>query len=221
MTVSLLIFASAMSVIWAGLWHQQVSEFMPFLLSGLIPWTMISGVIGEATASFLASEGLIKSQQFPYSILAYGVVARNVLIFFHNLVGYVIVAVACGVALSPAMLLLVPGLILVIANCAWMALLVAIFCLRFRDFQQIVASLLQIAVFITPIFWNASQVQGKRAIIVHANLLYHMVELLREPLLGLYPAQLSFLVCGGSAVVGWWLAFRLYASKRHRLPYWF
>jgi len=221
MTVSLLIFASAMSVVWAGLWNQKVSEFLPFLLSGLVPWTMISGVIGESTGVFLGGEGLIKNQQFPYSVLTYGVTARNVLIFFHNIVGYLIIALICGVTLSPATLLLVPGLILVIANCSWISLLVATFCLRFRDFQQIVASLLQIAVFVTPIFWNASQIQGKRAIIVHANVLHHMVELLRRPLLGEMPDLISYLVCTASAILGWWFTFRLYCSKRHRLPYWY
>lgn len=221
MTVSLLIFASAMSVVWAGLWNQKVSEFLPFLLSGLIPWTMIAGVIGESTGVFLGGEGLIKNQQFPYTLLTNGVVARNVLIFFHNIIGYLIVALLCDVKISPALLLILPGLILVIANCAWMSLLVATFCLRFRDFQQIVASLIQIIVFVTPIFWNANQIQGKRAIIVHANLFYHMVEILRRPMLGEFAGLVSYLVCVIAAILGWWLAFRLFSSKRHRLPYWF
>jgi ABC-type polysaccharide/polyol phosphate export permease len=221
MTVSLLIFATAMSVVWAGLWNQKVSEFLPFLLSGLIPWTMIAGVIGESTGVFLGGEGLIKNQQFPYSILTYGVVARNLLIYFHNFLGYLLVALVCGVTLSPSLLLLVPGLILVIINCAWMSLLVATFCLRFRDFQQIVASLIQIIVFVTPIFWNVNQLQGDRAVIAHANLFYHMVEILRRPMLGEYPGAVSFLVCAVTAILGWWFAFRLFSSKRHRLPYWF
>jgi ABC-type polysaccharide/polyol phosphate export permease len=221
MTVSLLIFASAMSVVWAGLWNQKVTEFLPFLLSGLIPWTMIAAVIGESTGVFLGGEGLIKNQQFPYSVLIYGVVARNVLIFAHNLIGYFLVAVLCGVSLNSALLLLIPGLLLVVVNFVWVCLLVAIFCLRFRDFQQIVASLLQVAVFVTPIFWNANQIQGTRAIIVDANILHHMVELLRRPLLGEVPSLVSYGVCTVTAFLGWWIAYRLFASKRHRLPYWF
>jgi ABC-type polysaccharide/polyol phosphate export permease len=221
MTVSLLIFAFVMSIVWAGLWNQKVTEFLPFLLSGLIPWTMISAVIGESTGVFLGGESLIKNQQFPYSVLSYGVVARNVLILAHNLVGFFIVALLCGVTFNSSLLLLIPGMLLVIANCIWISLLVAILCLRFRDFQQIVASLIQITVFVTPIFWKASQIQGDRAIIVHINLFHHMVELLRQPLLGEVPSVLSYGVCAISAVLGWWVAYTLFASKRHRLPYWF
>lgn len=221
MTVSLLIFASAMSVVWAALWNQKVTEFLPFLLAGLVPWTLISSVIGESTGVFLSGEGLIKNQQFPFSMLVYGVAARNVLIFFHNILGYFLVAGLCGVALSPAVLVLAPSLLLVVANTTWMCLAAAIFCLRFRDFQQIIASLLQIAVFVTPIFWNANQIQGTRALVIDLNLLHHLVELLRRPLLGEVPRTSSILICLASAVLGWWFTFRLYAKKRHRFAYWF
>ncbi len=220
-TVSLLVFATVMSFVWAGLWKQNVVEFLPFLLSGLVPWTMISSAIGESTAVFLAGEGLMKSRQFPYSILVYGALARNVVIFGHNLVGYLLIVALCGVSLGWSTLLLVPGLALVVLNCGWMCMLVAVFCLRYRDFQQIVASLLQIAMFVTPVFWAAPQLQGKRAIIVDANVLHHMIELLRHPLLGTVAKVESYAVCAGAAIAGWVLAYLLFALKRHRLAYWF
>jgi len=217
----MLIFASIMSFVWAGLWKQNVREFLPFLLSGLIPWTMISAVVGESTGVLLSGEGLIKNQQFPYTVLTYGVVARNFLIFVHNIFGYFVVALLCGVIFNSSLFLLIPGLLLVLANCVWMSLIVSILCLRFRDFQQIVVSLIQITIFVTPIFWKADQIQGGRALIVNANVIHHMIELLRAPLLGEVPASLSYVVCALSALLGWFLAYRLFTSKRHRLPYWF
>lgn len=220
-TVSLLVFATAMSFVWAGLWKQNVVDFLPFLLSGLIPWTMIAAMIGECTAVFLAGEGLMKSRQFPYSILIYGALARNVVIFAHNLVGYVLVAALCGVWVGWPTLLLVPGLVLVVLNCGWICMIVAVFCLRFRDFQQLVASVLQIAMFITPVFWAANQLQGKRAILVDANMLHHMIELMRHPMLGTTAKLESWVICIVSAIVGWALAYLLFALKRHRLAYWF
>lgn len=222
MTVNLLIFASVTSVVWASLWGQNVKEFLPFLLSGLVPWTMISGVLGESTGAFLGGEGLIKNQQFPYVLLTNGVVARNALIFFHNVVGYLLVALLCNVDLNMTTLLILPNLIFVLANCGWMSLLLAIFCLRYRDMQQIVTSLIQITVFVTPIFWKADQIQGSRTIfLVHGNLFYHLIELLRRPLLGEFAGLESYLVCLFAAIVGWWFTFKLFRSKRHRLAYWF
>jgi lipopolysaccharide transport system permease protein len=169
----------------------------------------------------LAAEGLVKSRQFPYTALIYQVAARNLVIFGHNLIGYFLAAIVCGTALSWHMILVVPSLVLVLLNGIWMTIVVAVFCLRFRDFQQLVASFLQIATFITPIFWNASQIKGTRALVVHLNPLHHMVDIVRQPLLGNLPPLESYLVCIGVALVGWAIAFWLFAGKRHRLAYWY
>jgi len=220
-TVSLIIFAVVLSFVWAGLWKMQVSEFLPFLLSGLLPWIMISSAIAEACVAFIANEGLMRSRQFPYSTLVYVVLARNAIIFGHNLLGYVLVAALCGVAFGWVTLLIIPGAALVLLNCAWICVVVAIFCLRFRDFQPLVASLLQIAMFVTPIYWSAGQLQGKRAVIVDANLLHHMIEVVREPMMGKAAAPISYLYCLAAALAGWLFACWLFARKRHRLAYWF
>ena len=220
-TVSLLIFAIAMSFIWASLFKMNVREFLPFLLSGLLTWGLISGSIGESCTVFLGGEGLMKSRQFPYSTLIYVVLARNTVIFGHNLTAYVLVAALCGIEFGWPMLMMLPGGVLLLINCGWICVIVATFCLRVRDFPQLVTSLLQISMFVTPVFWSASQLQGKRAVIVHFNVLHHMIEIVREPLLGKMPALLSYMVCVGTAVVGWVFAYWLFARKRHRLAYWF
>src|SRR5262249_46994104 len=119
-TVSLVIFATVLSFVWSGLFQQDQRAFLPFLLSGLMPWTMIAASIGEGTGAFLAGEGLMKSRQFPYTLLTNIVLARNVVIFGHNLLGYVLVGAVCGMTVSWANLLVVPGLALVLLNCGWM-----------------------------------------------------------------------------------------------------
>jgi lipopolysaccharide transport system permease protein len=210
-----------LSFVWAGLWKMQISDFLPFLLSGFLPWIMISTAISESCVAFIANESLMRSRQFPYSTLVYVVLARNVVIFGHNLLGYGLVAVLCGTAFGWATLLLVPGAVLVLINAAWMCLVLAIVCLRFRDFQPLVASLLQIAMFVTPIFWSAHQLQGKRAVIVEANPLHHMIDVVRQPMLGKAAAPFSYVICTAVAVAGWLFACWLFARKRHRLAYWF
>jgi ABC-type polysaccharide/polyol phosphate export permease len=220
-TVSLVIFALVLSLVWSGLFNQPVAKFLPFLLSGLLPWTLISVCIAEACMIWLAGEGLMKSRQFPYTTLIYGLLARNTIIFAHNLVGFIPIALICGVPLTWQTLLLFPGLVLAVVNCGWIAILVGIFCLRFRDFQPLVGSLIQILMFVTPVFWAADQLQGTRAIIVDVNILHHLVEVIRQPLLGKTPATISYLVSTITAVAGWALAYSYYARKRHRLAYWF
>jgi ABC-type polysaccharide/polyol phosphate export permease len=220
-SVSLAIFAIVLSVIWASLWKQNVREYLPFLLSGLIPWTMIAGSLGEGCGTFISAEANMKSMRFPYTLLLHVVIARNTIVLAHNLLVYAIVAVACGVALTPVLLLAIPGFALLVLNLSWMCLLVAILCLRFRDVQQLVTTLLQISMFVTPIFWPASQLAGRMHIVVDVNLLYHMIDVVRSPLLGKLPDPASYIGCVAFALSGWLVTVLLYTRKRHRLVYWF
>ena len=50
-------------------------------------------------------------------------------------------------------LVAVPGVVLVLLNGVWIALLAGLFCLRFRDVQPIIQTAIQIWMLITPIFW--------------------------------------------------------------------
>src|SRR5262249_19275286 len=111
-TVSLVIFAVMMSFVWSGLFSQQVTQFLPFLLSGLLPWTLISVCIAEGCLGLAAGEGLIKARQFPYSTLLYGLLARNLILFGHNMIGFVPIALLCGVPLGWNTLMLIPATVL-------------------------------------------------------------------------------------------------------------
>jgi ABC-type polysaccharide/polyol phosphate export permease len=56
-------------------------------------------------------------------------------------------------------------------------------CARFRDLPQIVANGVQVMFFLSPVIWSADQLP-QRAIFIEANPFYHLVEVVRAPLLG-------------------------------------
>lgn len=219
--VSLGVFSLVLSLVWAALWRQNVREYLPYLLSGLIPWMMIASSIGESTSTFMSAESLMKSRQFSYSMLIHVVLGRNIIVFGHNMITYILAAFACGVSINWQTLLFLPGFVLLVFNLAWICLIIAILCLRFRDFQQLVTIILQVVMFITPVFWPVSQLTGRTAIIVDVNLLFHMIDLIRSPLLGKSPQLESYIICILAGFVGWLSAYLLLRSKRHRLVYWF
>ena len=72
-----------------------------------------------------------------------------------------------------------------------------------QPIHQLITSLLQIAMFVTPIFYAPNQLQGAMARIVEFNPLYHYVEIARLPLLGLAPSLYSYVVTIGGTIFGW------------------
>jgi ABC-type polysaccharide/polyol phosphate export permease len=131
-----------------------------------------------------------------------------------------VVYVAIPESLSLNILLFIPGLLIVAVNGAWMAMLLGMISARFRDIPPLIGNLVQVMLFITPIFWSPSQLGGKGQYFVDLNYLYHLVDILRSPLLGNKPALLSYVVIIVGAIVGWAITFMIYARFRRRIAFW-
>jgi ABC-type polysaccharide/polyol phosphate export permease len=220
-TISLAVFTAVMSSIGVGLWKQEPAEYMPFLATGMMVWLMLSTMITEGGNMFISSQHLNR-MRMDYSILAYALVWRNLVSFFHNLAVYlVIVAVFLPKLITPSILLVVPGLLLVAVNAVWVALLLGMICVRFRDVQQLVATVLQISLFVTPVFWPPHLLTGlTRVVFVDLNPLFAFINVVREPLLGKTPSLWSYLVILVVTLVGWVATFKMFSSYRKRIAFW-
>ncbi len=220
-TLSLGIFMVALGIVWSALWHQNPKTYMPFLASGLLAWNMVAAIVSEGCVTFVAGEGLIKQLRFPYSLLACSVAWRNLIVFFHNLVIFLAVAVYGGVHPTKATLLAVPGLFLIWFNGVWVATVLGMICARYRDIQQVIISILQISMFVTPIFFTTEQL-GPRLTkyFATANPLYQYVDIVRSPLLGKYPTMLTWEFVFVGTIVGWGVTLWTYSRFRRRVAYW-
>ena len=88
-----------------------------------------------------------------------------------------------------------------------------------RGFLPIVTNFLQVAFFFTPIMWSPELLQD-RGWIADFNPLYHLIEIVRAPVLGT-PIQLQSWVWSiGFLIVGFAAAQYLMMRARHRLTYW-
>jgi ABC-type polysaccharide/polyol phosphate export permease len=221
--ISLGIFVAAMGTVGGGLWNRDMGDYLPFLASGMLVWLMISSIVIESTKLFTAAEHLIRQTRFDYSILAYALVWRNFIVFLHNASIYVVIVLlfAPRMLLAPTVLLIIPGLFFVMATGVWVALLVGAVCVRYRDVQQFLTSVIQICMFVTPVFWPEDLLQGaRRFLFVELNPLYHFINVVRAPLLGKVPALSSYIVVILITAVGWALTYAFFSRFRKRIAFW-
>jgi ABC-type polysaccharide/polyol phosphate export permease len=221
-SLTLAAYTVAVGAVGAGLFHQDFQHYLPYLVSGMIVWTLISTVILESCTLFVAGHALFRNVRFEYSILAYALVWRNLILFIHNLAVYLGITLLLRPQLIGFMALLaVPGLLLVLLNGVWVALLVGMVCLRFRDVQPLVQSMIQISMLVTPIFWSADDLTGStRFLFVHLNPIYHLIEVVRAPLLGTAPHATSYAAALAITALGWFFAFLVFRLFRKRISYW-
>jgi ABC-type polysaccharide/polyol phosphate export permease len=85
--------------------------------------------------------------------------------------------------------------------------------------QLIVRNLLQLAFFVTPVFWDYQQVATDRRFIFDFNILFHFLQIVREPLLGHIPDTKSYLVVAAVTGMGSTFAFLLRRRMRPELAF--
>jgi ABC-type polysaccharide/polyol phosphate export permease len=221
-SITLAIYVITVGTVGAAIWHQNIYDYLPFLVSGMIVWTLVSSIITDSCGLFIAGQSLFRNIRLDYSVLAYAMVWRNFLVLLHNFAVYFLVVLVLKPSLlSFTALLAVPGLALVLMNGVWVSLLLGMLCLRFRDVPQLVSSIMQIAMLITPLFWPADTLAGiKRFVFVDLNPLYHVVDVVRAPLLGRVPEAISYGAMIAMTIGGWWLTYAMFKRFRKRIAYW-
>ena len=86
---------------------------------------------------------------------------------------------------------------------------------------QIVNSLLQVFFYVTPIIWMPNALSARSAsLLVEPNPVYHLVQLVRSPILGSSPTIMNWSVAIAMAVIGSLVALWFFGKYKKRIAYW-
>ena len=219
LTISTLVMVAAMGFIYGRLFRIDTANYLPYLALGLIVWGTFSGIITEGCETFLREQSVIQQVPIPFSIHAYRNVCRNFIVLAHNLVIVPIGLVLFAIPVNWHSLEIIPGFLLLAINGFWISILLGLISARFRDVPPIVASFLQVLFFVTPIFWPVEMLGDWQAIAT-LNPLFAAIDVVRAPLLGVAPAENSWLVLSLMTVLGCGVTFAMFARFRTRIAYW-
>lgn len=221
LTISMSIMVGMMGVLFSKIFNTSLKEFLPYLSIGMILWGYISNSITEGCQSFVAGQSIIKQLPLPIFLHVARMLWRNMIILAHNIVIVPIVFLIVHYPLSWMMLISIPGYCLLLLNLSWIVLLLAILCARYRDLQQMINSVLQIAFYLTPIMWMPNKLSGRTSLyLVNSNPVYHLINIVRAPLLGSFPTLLNWIVSLVLAVIGWAFTLLVYSYAKRRIAYW-
>ena len=218
-TLSMAVMIFGMGAVYSTLFNQHMADYLPHLGTGLVLWGLIASTINECCSSFTENEGIMRQVALPRFTYLLRTVARNVFISAHNLIILPLVFVVCGTPLDWHILLFVPGLILVLANLAWVGYLLAILSTRFRDIPQIIASIIQVAFFLSPVMFKPSQLRVDHPVLV-LNPFASMLDVMRAPLLGTVPSATSYLILIGLFIAGSLVSLAFAGKYSPRVVYW-
>jgi homopolymeric O-antigen transport system permease protein len=218
-TVSTIVMVAVMGLLYARLFHTEVANYLPFLTVGLVVWQFVSIVVVEGCNTFLAVHNIIQQVRLPFSLHAYRLVYRNLLVLAHNFAIVPIVLITFRTPVDWHLLTLLPAFSLLAVNGVWVSILLGMVSARFRDVPPIVASFVQVVFFVTPIFWSPDLL-GWWKPVAELNPLYAAIDIVRAPLLGAAPAPYSWPVMLGVTGLCGGLTFALFARFRARIAFW-
>lgn len=220
-TLSMAVMIGTIGIVFGQIFSSPITDFLPFLTIGMILWSFLAAVVGEGSSGFISAESVIKQLPIPLFVHIMRLVWRNLLILAHNLVIFPVVMLLVGKPIGWLALLSIPGLALMVINLTWIALLLAILCARYRDIPQIVTSVLQVVFYLTPIMWLPSLLPARAAVyLLDSNPMYHLIEIVRAPLLGQTPTLANWGAALGLALAGWIVTICIYDRYKRRIAYW-
>ena len=218
-TISTMLFIFSLGFMRSAFSGQPMSGFLPSIAFGLIPWLMISGIIGEAAVIYPNNTGYMLDIKINPLVLVFKTIMRALLIFGHDMVIFLFIVLFLKMSINWYLLLLLPGLLLVVGNIFLITVFLSLIGVRYRDFGQIVESVMRVLFFVTPIYWNPAEVvRGK--IVVLLNPFSYYLNLIRPPLLGQPPALSSWIFGFASLMALSLIAAFAYHYKANRIAFW-
>jgi homopolymeric O-antigen transport system permease protein len=218
-TVNVLVTIGGLTLVSSAIFGGNIVTHIGYIGAGVIIWSAINAMIMEGSQTFVRYRMLITTTNIDVEVYAAQTVLRIFITFAHHLVIYFLGLVLRIVPLSWTSLLSLVGIALIFANGFWVVTVLAFICARFRDVQLIVRNLLQLAFFVTPVFWDYHQVSASHRYLIDFNVLFHFLQIVREPLLGNVPSAQSYLVVIAVTGVGAALACHLRRRMRPELAF--
>ena len=221
LTLAMSINIIIMGFIFSTLFKMDLAKFLPFLAIGMIIWAFISTTIAESCNSLIEAREILLQTNVHKPSFILRCYYRNASIFMHNAVIIPIVLSVFGTFPLHNSHKMVFGFLLISLNLNWIIFCLSMLNLRYRDVAQIVGSCLQVAFFVSPIIWLPELMREKgRAFILDFNPFYHMIEVLRAPMLDQSVELTSYVLLVSSAIFGNLIAWFILQKYKSRIGYW-
>jgi lipopolysaccharide transport system permease protein len=218
-SISMAALVLGIGLLYSQVMHQPFKEYLYYLASGFLVWNFMAALLNEGCNIVVEAESHLRSVPIPTPVLAARMVYRNLVIFLHNALVIGVMVLLFGKTLTPSAALAPVGVLVILLIGYFGAIALGPICARFRDIAQVIANVLQVAFFLSPIIWGMSG-SDARSIVKDANPFYHLLEIVRAPLLGEWPTPVNWIVSIVILAFAFVAALATLAATRRRIYLW-
>jgi len=192
------------SFVFGKVFGSPIHEYAPYVLSGIIVWDFFTLSINGGALAFVQADLYIKQCKHPLAIYSLRTVLLNLAVM-----------VIASISLFFWVIFFLPGTF----NVTWLSLfyvapvflliawpaatLIAYLGAKYRDIPHMLGLFLQSLWFMSPVYFEIGMFRTAGLdLLVDYNPIYHMLELVRAPLLrGDWPTIDNYVFCGATSLV--------------------
>ena len=189
------------------------TEFVIFMMIGYLPWIAFAEAIGKSPNLLLEKAPLITKVMFPVQLLP---IVGTVIPYLTHVIGFGLLLIYLAIQGYVSILWLLLPIIFFLQFLFTMGIvaLLSAFCVFLRDLQQVVALLVMIWFFLTPIIYPISLIESEAVRnLFLLNPMHSFVSLYRDILLlesfSVVNLQIIIPVSLSSYVLGGWIFMRI------------
>lgn len=188
-------------LIFTNLVEDNADYYAAYLTIGFMVWLFLVQCLTEGGTTFVRSKNWILGIDAPHSVFLISAFLNCLINALVNAIPAL--AIAYIVYDIPAQNVLLAGPpFLAVAFCMfWSMLALSVLTVFSRDLTQLVATMMRIMFFLTPILWMPSQIGGVGAIVKY-NPFAYLIDIVRQPLLEgtVNPELWIFVLSAGSMI---------------------
>ena len=178
----LLIYTFVFTVVMPGARAGSVEPFSVFMFCGILPWTWFSSSLLDSTNVLVSGGNLIKKVLFPAEVLPIVSVLAGMVHFCLGLPILLLFLIYFGVPIRGDIALLPVVILVQLVMTIGFALIVSSLTVHFRDVRDLVANLLTLWFFATPIIYPIEQAPPAVARLLNLNPFTHLAVSYQEVL---------------------------------------
>jgi ABC-type polysaccharide/polyol phosphate export permease len=195
-------------------------KYLPYFAPSFALWRIFTQSTIRGADLWNRSENLLRNFPLPKSLFLIQECGRAFYLFILKFPVAIIIAFASGALLTTNIFLLPFGIFLFLINLSWIIVLFSLIGGRFPDFHRFLPSLMYALYIGSPILWQPERLGEKYQFIAQLNPIFHLMEVVRRPILGEAPTLLSWCAVIFLAVAGWLISFQTLIRTHREIVLW-
>ena len=208
-------------IVFSSVFGITIPGYPIYVLSGFLAWNFFSQTSNAAIVNLVWGGDLLRRIYIPRTIFAVSSIGTGLVNFLLALIPLLIIVIALGFPLTPALLFLPVSLIFLALFSLGVGLLLSSIAIYFTDVAEMYQIILMAWFYLSPVIYTDELVPEELLVFVKVfNPMYHLINLFRTPILsGQIPNFNEILISSGWAFVSLLIGWLIFTRRADEISY--